>query len=88
MTPTGSTMANSANAALTSSRMSMPCIIAARAQRILSPAKHQIPHPVPQTDAALLELGERAGVGARWRNPPRYWPAAASAPSTASICSA
>src|SRR5512143_4138081 len=65
MTPTGSTMANSASAALTSSRRSMPCIIAARQGKFLRPAEQQVPHPVAETDAALLELGERAGVGAR-----------------------
>jgi len=29
----------------------------------LAQAKHQIPHPVSQAQAALLELGERAVVG-------------------------
>ena len=87
MTPTGSTMANSASAALTSSRMSMPCIIAAWQGGSLSPAEHQVPHPVPQTDAALLELGQRAGVGAR-RVIRHGIVSKGSAESTASICSA
>src|SRR5512139_2431659 len=65
MTPTGSTMANSAKADLTSARMSMPCIIAAWRSGSSGPAEHQVPHPVSEADAALLEFGERAGVGAR-----------------------
>src|SRR5512139_1944053 len=65
MTPTGSTMANSAKADLTSARMSMPCIIAARRSGTSGAAEHQIPHPVSEADAAPLELGERAGIGAR-----------------------